>query len=61
MLPSSLTNLSEYAFYSCENLKKVTMGNNVKNIGMMTFKYCLSLSDINFSESLETIGKAAFA
>lgn len=49
------------AFYSCDNLKKVTLGNGLTAIGQDMFADCNSLSEIVLGSKITTIGSGAFA
>lgn len=44
----------------CANLKTVTMGKNLKTIGADAFALCENLTDVQWSEALESIGDGAF-
>lgn len=54
-------NLGNYAFKSCTQLKKVTMGDGLDLIGTEAFEGCTQLQEIVLPDSLATIGKGAFA
>jgi len=56
-----ITEIPDYAFLGCENLKKVTLPDGLKKIGFQAFSECCSLETINFPESLEDIGSNSFA
>ncbi len=75
VISEGVTNVGQYAFYECTNLTSVTLPSTVKEIrgwgvtggasGTNGFSYgafrdCVSLTDINFPEGLQTIGTAAF-
>ena len=55
-----------YAFYDCENIDTLTIGNIEKpnnmtvKLGYGSFEYCESLHTIHFADSLALIGEAAF-
>ncbi len=47
VLGSTVSGMPEkYAFDSCENLTKVTLGGAVKDIGKLPFRGCISLEDV---------------
>lgn len=48
LLPPSITTIGDYAFYSCENLKNVTIPNLVTTIGKRAFGLCTNLNTITF-------------
>lgn len=58
-LPESVTSIGDYAFDSCEGIKKVTMP-GVKSIGHWAFRNCYELETLDFSDKLESIGNYCF-
>jgi hypothetical protein len=52
--------ISDYAFYGCKVLTKVSLSNNVTYIGESAFSGCTSLTSIEIPNSVTTIGKKAF-
>lgn len=48
------------AFYSCDNLSGVTIGNGVTSIGDCAFVGCSELTSITIPDSVTSIGKSAF-
>lgn len=58
-LPESVTEIGNYAFDTCEKLKKVVMP-GVKTIGHWTFRNCYVLENLTFSENLQWIGNYCF-
>lgn len=58
-LPESVTSIGDYAFDSCEKIKKVTMP-GVKTIGHWAFRNCYELESLDFSDKLESIGNYCF-
>lgn len=59
-LPSSLTTLSDKAFYQCINLKSCTFSNRVVSIGNRAFEECKMLSKVFLPENITSIGENAF-
>lgn len=57
-LNEGVTNISDNAFYNCENLKTVT-ANYVKNLGYAVFMDCPKLKIVSISDC-EIIGDSAF-
>ena len=49
-----------YAFYNCQSIKSVEIGNNVTSIGSYAFSYCSGLTSVTIGESVTSIGKDAF-
>lgn len=64
--PPSILNLTgvcgiaDEAFYGCEGLKNVVIGEGVRTIGSYAFDDCYDLESISISSSVRTIGKYAF-
>lgn len=57
---STATKISQYAFYNCENLLKITIGNSVKCIEDNAFYSCTQLAVVIINDGLEKIGNYAF-
>lgn len=55
-----VTAIGSFAFENCTNLKKVTVPDNVKSIGICAFSSCIALSSVIFNEGLQSIGISAF-
>lgn len=58
-LPPSVVEIQSGAFFTCKDLKKITGGENLKEIGDYAFEYT-GLEVINLPASLEKIGKGIF-
>ena len=58
-LPLSVTSIGDYAFDSCEGIKKVVMP-GVKTIGHWSFRNCYALESLDFSDQLTSIGNYSF-
>ena len=59
IVPGSVKDLSNSAFYRCSSLKDVVLNNGVETIGEMAFADC-SLENLTLPASLKTIGIRAF-
>lgn len=59
-VPESLTVIGEFAFYDCDNLKQLSMLNNVSNISNQAFADCNNLEQIILSEKVSYIFNYAF-
>ena len=55
-----ISEIGDEAFWSCYNLKSITIPENVKIIGKSAFEYCTKLAEINVTDSLTKIGENAF-
>lgn len=63
IIPSSVININEEAFYNCESLKYVMIGENSKlrNIEDYAFDGCVSLKSITVPDSVTSVGDYAFS
>ena len=61
IIEDGVTNIGEYAFYSCESLTSVTIGNSVTSIGDEAFRNCDILTSVTIPDSVTSIGSEAFA
>ena len=59
-IPSSLTQISDYAFYH-SGVQSVAIPSTVTSIGDGAFYECENLTSVTFSENIESIGYGAFA
>ena len=59
-LGSSVTSITDNAFYSCYSLSSITIPNGVTSIESNAFSYCYSLSLITIPNSVTSIGDYAF-
>ena len=60
IIPDSVTNIGDHAFYWCLSLTNINIPNSVTNIGDYAFMYCESLTNINIPDSVTNIGDEAF-
>ncbi|MBQ9730337.1 MAG: leucine-rich repeat domain-containing protein, partial [Clostridia bacterium] len=60
VLPTYITKINQHAFYSCDNLTSVIIGDSVTYIGDYAFEYCANLTSIVIGDSVESIGNSAF-
>ncbi len=60
LIPNSVVEIGENAFYDCESLETITIPNSVTKIGKSAFNVCSTLSSITLSENLTEIGNWAF-
>ena len=57
---TTATSINAYAFYSCDSLTSVTIGNSVTSIGDDAFCGCDSLMSVTIGNSVTSIGSYAF-
>lgn len=60
VIPASVTELGQCAFYGCTKLSRVVFSNNLKSIGDLCFGHCSSLKAINIPDSVTTMGGGTF-
>src|ERR1035437_324130 len=60
LLPNGVTNIWNYAFYSCTNLNIVHISDTVACIGSHAFNGCMLLTNINLGSNVSSIGTGAF-
>lgn len=61
VIPNSVTFISEYAFFLCEQLTSLSLGSSVESIGEKAFSGCDQISNIIIGEGTKKIGEKAFA
>jgi hypothetical protein len=59
-IPSSVTNIGNYAFDYCYNLTSIMLGNNVASIGYGAFEECYGLTNVTIGNNVANIGNYAF-
>lgn len=59
-LPKTVTSIGRCAFFSCKNLKSVTLREGLKEIEQSAFNECMSLEEIELPSTVTTIGRRAF-
>lgn len=52
--------ISDYAFYACDNLKSVVIGDNVRGIYRQVFQNCPSLTSVVLGKNVYFSGASAF-
>ena len=60
VIPNSVTNLGDYAFYYCSNLTSITIPNSVTSIGNSTFSVCPGLTTVTIPNSVTNLADGAF-
>lgn len=60
VIPNDITEVKNYAFFSCNGLNSVIIGNSVTKIGKSAFSNCFNLTTVSIGKSVEFIGSEAF-
>lgn len=60
-IPSSISEIPDFAFSGVTNLKEVVLGENITKIGQSAFEECTQLKKINLPSSIKTIEESAFS
>ena len=60
VIPDTVIEISDKAFFFCFNLKEITLSDGLKSIGENAFYYCMNLSSVVIPESVEALGKDVF-
>ena len=61
VIPSSVTNIGDWAFSGCRSLSEIVIPSSVASIGERAFSDCNSLSEIVIPSSVTSIGYSAFS
>ena len=61
VIPSSVSEIKPYSFYTCWGMQRLVLNNNVKRIGYYAFYDCLHLTKVTIPNSVEYIDSYAFA
>lgn len=59
-LPDTVTEISEWSFQFCENLKEIDFGEGVEVIKESAFYGCTALNHLDFPNALKEVGISAF-
>ncbi len=49
VIPSTVTEIKDYAFYNCDSLESITIPDSITSMGSYAFYNCMSLTEINFN------------
>ena len=60
VIPNTVTEIKDYAFYRCTSITSITISNSVTSIGSSAFEDCTSLTSITIGDSVTSIGDDAF-
>ncbi len=59
-ISNGVTNIGDFAFYTCDNLTNITIPDSVTSIGADAFCFCRNLTSVTIPDSLTSIGADAF-
>lgn len=59
-IPDGVTEIGQFAFFSCEKLTAVVIPDSVTHIGAQSFFGCTALTDITIPNGVAVIGDTAF-
>jgi hypothetical protein len=60
IIPNTVTNIGDYAFFGCSALTNLTIPNSVTNIGEAAFEGCTCLTSVTIPNSVTGIGDGTF-
>ncbi len=60
IVPEGVTTINAYAFYSCNQLTNVTIGNDVVDICDYAFDFCTYIEFLTLGDSVDSIGQLTF-
>lgn len=61
IIPESVTDIGDYAFYLCSSLTGINIPDGVTGIGRAVFTGCKSLAEIDIPYGITSIGDYAFS
>ena len=61
VIPESVTDICDYAFYACYGIKSVKFPSTLRSIGESAFYGCSQIENLDFPSTLRTIGSSAFS
>ena len=61
IIPSDVTEISDYAFYYCLNIKSLVIPEGVETLGNSAFSLCGDLVDVSLPDSLMNFGSSVFS
>ena len=61
VIPNSVTNIYNNAFYGCESLREITIPNSITEVNSSVFGNCSSLVNVTIPSSVTNINGMAFS
>lgn len=61
VVPDTVKEIKDYAFYSCKKLTKVTLSKNLEKLGTNVFNMCINLESIDLPSSIKDLGIYTFS
>lgn len=61
VIPDTVKEIKDYAFYSCKNLTSVTLPKNLEILGTNVFNLCRNLESIEIPSTVKDLGKYTFS
>lgn len=61
VIPDSVTEIEDYAFYNCYSLTSIMIPNTITSIGRSAFASCIELTSVTIPNSVRSIGIDAFS
>ena len=59
-IAGSVTEIGEWAFQGCQNIKTLTLGEGLQKIGMYAFSHCESLTEVTLPSTTTSFGAHVF-
>ena len=60
IVPDSITEIREFAFYGCESITSIRIPGSVTKIGQYAFTYCSNLEEVELCDGIQSIETYAF-
>ena len=60
VIPNSVIDIRENAFWGCQNITSVVISDDVENIGDQAFYDCINMTAVSMGNNVENIGEGAF-
>jgi len=60
IIDNTVTKISDYTFFDCKEMSKLTLSENLTSIELGAFQFCKNIKKVIFPASLEEIGEYSF-